>query len=99
MQTMADASTKYVQQQGDMLAPGGGQLDGLDAKTLDKGSKMLFPVGLNLLEKGTQDLITKLTDERTKRFMSSPRRKGHQKGQACHGNWKGNTGSKHAKNP
>jgi len=68
IQTMADASSKYEQQHGDMMAPGGGQLDGLDSRMIEKRTEMLYPVGLNLLEKGTQEIITKLTDERTKQF-------------------------------
>ena len=46
-----DASKKYEQQKGDMLAPGGGQLDGLDSRHIQKKPEMLYPVGLNLLEK------------------------------------------------
>ena len=34
-----------------MLAPGGGQLDGLDSRHIQKKPEMLYPVGLNLLEK------------------------------------------------
>ena len=61
IQTMADASSKYGAND-DMSTPGGGQL--IDQSKMT--DSMLYPVGLNLLEKGTRELVSKLTDERTK---------------------------------
>ena len=58
---MADASSKYGAND-DMSTPGGGQL--IDQSKMT--DSMLYPVGLNLLEKGTRELVSKLTDERTK---------------------------------
>jgi len=63
IQTMADASSKYGAND-DMSTPGGGQL--IDQSKMT--DSMLYPVGLNLLEKGTRELVSKLTDERTKQF-------------------------------
>ena len=58
---MADASSKYGAND-DMSMSGGGQL----IEGAKMSETMLYPVGLNLLEKGTRELVSKLTDERTK---------------------------------